>query len=38
MAMQTVEKIIVCLNGRIPTDVLTPGIILPLKAILPVPE
>jgi D-3-phosphoglycerate dehydrogenase len=32
MAMQTVEKIIVCLSGRIPPDVLTPGVRLPLKA------
>lgn len=35
MAMQTVEKIIACLGGRIPPDVLTPGIDLPLKAVLP---
>ncbi len=38
MAMQTVKKIIACLSGRIPTDVLTPGIIFPLKAVLPVRE
>ena len=38
MAMQTVEKIIACLSGRIPTDVLTPGVTLPLKAVLSVLE
>ena len=37
MAMQTVEKIIACLSGRIPPDVLTPGIELPIKAVLPTP-
>jgi len=35
MAMQTVEKIIACLSGRIPIDVLTPGVTLPLRAVLP---
>jgi len=38
MALQTVEKIIACLSGQIPTDVLTPGVTLPLKAVLPVLE
>jgi D-3-phosphoglycerate dehydrogenase len=38
MAMQTVEKIIACLSGRIPPDVLTPGLALPLKAVLPLLE
>ncbi len=36
MAMQTIEKIVACLSGRIPTDVLTPGVTLPLKGVLPV--
>jgi hypothetical protein len=34
MAMQTVEKIIACLSGQVPPDVLTPGVALPLKGIL----
>jgi D-3-phosphoglycerate dehydrogenase len=38
MAMQTVEKIIACLSGRIPPDVLTPRVTLPIKAALPLPE
>ena len=38
MAIQTVEKIIACLSGRIPSDVLTPGVTLPIKAVLPVSE
>jgi len=37
MAMQTVEKIIACLSGRIPPDVLTPDARLPLEAVLPAP-
>ncbi len=38
MAMRTVENIIACLSGRIPSDVLTPGVALPLKALLPDPQ
>lgn len=36
MATQTVEKIITCLRGQIPPDVLTAGVTLPLKAVIPV--
>lgn len=38
MAMQTVDKIIACLSGQIPPDVLTPGVTLPLKAVLQAPQ
>ena len=38
MAMQTVDKIIAYLNGRIPSDVLTPEVTLPLKVELPPAE
>jgi len=38
MAMQTVDKIIDCLSGRIPADILTPGVKLPIKAVLPAQE
>jgi D-3-phosphoglycerate dehydrogenase len=34
MAMRTVEKIVACLSGQVPSDVLTPGVALPLKGIL----
>jgi D-3-phosphoglycerate dehydrogenase len=34
MARQSVDKIIDCLSGRIPADVLTPAVKLPVKALL----
>ena len=38
MAMRTVEKIIACLNGRIPPDVLTTGVALPIERLLASPD